>query len=104
MHLPSSAAHGVLCRYARFLLLRKHHLELAHPLPPLDVTLMWATHMSVSGTYDTDCRRLFGCPFLDMPGVLEVCLAALFNLCVHVAGVARPKCVGQRIGVREAEQ
>lgn len=56
-------------RYAKFLLLRKHHLELQHPIPPLDIALMWASHMSTSGMYAADCQQLLQRMFLDLPGV-----------------------------------
>ncbi|WIA29814.1 hypothetical protein OEZ86_012287 [Tetradesmus obliquus] len=55
-------------RYAKFLLLRKHHLELQHPIPPLDVALMWSAHMSVGGEYARDMLQLLQRPFADMPG------------------------------------
>jgi hypothetical protein len=55
-------------RYAKFLLLRKHHLELQHPIPPIDVALVWTAHMSVSGEYARDMLQLLQRPFTDMPG------------------------------------
>lgn len=61
------------CRYAKFLLLRKHHLELQHPIPPLDIALMWSSHMSASGLYAADCQQLLQRSFSDMPGAF-VCL------------------------------
>jgi len=45
------APDDVHVRYAKFLLLRKHHLELGHPIPPMDVSLIWSSHMSCSGLY-----------------------------------------------------
>jgi hypothetical protein len=57
-----------VCRYAKFLLLRKHHLELQHPIPPIDVALVWTAHMSVSGEYARDMLQLLQRPFTDMPG------------------------------------
>jgi hypothetical protein len=33
---------------------------MAHPVPMLDVVLMWHTHMSASGPYASDCHELFG--------------------------------------------
>jgi hypothetical protein len=59
-----------ICRYAKFLLLRKHHLELQHPIPPLDIVLMWSSHMSASGLYAADCQQLLQRTFLDLPGAL----------------------------------
>jgi hypothetical protein len=55
-------------RYAKFLLLRKHHLELQHPIPPLDIALMWTSHMSCSGLYAADCQQSLQRLFLDLPG------------------------------------
>jgi hypothetical protein len=60
--------HVRMHRYAKFLLLRKHHLELQHPIPPLDIALMWASHMSASGLYASDCQQLLQRSFSDMPG------------------------------------
>lgn len=59
---------AAVCRYAKFLLLRKHHLELQHPIPPLDIALLWSSHMSASGMYAADCQQLLQRPFLDLPG------------------------------------
>eukprot|EP00877_Chromochloris_zofingiensis_P001505 jgi/Chrzof1/11355/Cz05g33160.t1 len=47
-------------RYAKFLLLRKHRLDLSHAIPALDIVLMWHTHMSGSAAYHKDCLEILG--------------------------------------------
>ena len=57
-----------VCRYAKFLLLHKHRLDLVHPVPTADISLMWHAHMSNSGTYGAECLELLGRLFEDLPG------------------------------------
>lgn len=91
-----------MCRYAKFLLLRKHHLELQHPIPPLDIALLWSSHMSASGMYAADCQQLLQRPFLDLPGGSESVFQGLrFRLDLTLYPRHKPHLLGPgRVGGR----
>lgn len=88
--VPAQCLLAAGCRYAKFLLLRKHHLELQHPIPPLDVALMWSSHMSASAAYVQDMQQLLGYTFLDMPGrglwylVFSLDLKGSLTCCIYI--------------------